>query len=73
MAYDSDSPTDRLSEVRQAIQRCLTSQAYTIRGRQQQMAQLKTLREMERELQQESLESGNSGSMASVGQIDRPV
>ena len=63
MAY-SDSPTDRLASVRAAIERCLTSQSYSVAGRNQTMAQLSTLRQMERELMEEA---GNGGSMCSLG------
>lgn len=71
MAYGS-SASERLSAVRAAIDKCLTSQAHTIRGRTQQMAQLRDLRAMEKELIEESLQEGN-GSMASVGIFTRPT
>ena len=64
MSY-SDSVTDRLAAVRTAINKCLTSQAYTIAGRNQQMALLSTLRQMEKELQDESANS--SETMCSLG------
>lgn len=72
MAY-SESASDRLSAVREAIGKCLTSQQYTVRGRQQQMAQLATLRAMEKELQQEVVHESAGGSMASLGMQVRPT
>lgn len=63
-----------LEEVNDAISSCLKSQAYTIRGRNQQRARLQELQALRRELIGEVNESAaNSGSMASVGQIDRPT
>lgn len=73
MAYTSDSASDRLAAVRSAIAACLTSQAYTVRGRSQQMAQLATLREMEKELQDEVGHENNGGSMASLAIQTRPT
>ncbi len=72
MAYNSDSAADRLSAVRDAIARCLTSQAYTIRGRSQQTAQLRDLRAMELELMQEVQEQSAGGVMASLGRMVPP-
>lgn len=66
MAY-SGSASDRLARVRQAIDECLTSQAYTTRARTKQMAMLRDLREMEKELQQEASHESAGGSMASLG------
>ena len=65
MAY-SESAVDRLAAVRVAIGSCLTSQAYTLRGRSQAMAQLRDLRMLEKDLQQEVLAENAGGSMASV-------
>ena len=73
MAYNSDSASDRLSAVRDAIQRCLASQSYTVRGRQQSMAQLRDLRAMEKELQEEVNAENNGGSMASLAIQTRPT
>lgn len=70
MSYESDDPSTRLAAVRAAIQRCLTSQAYTVAGRQQTMAQLNTLRAMEKELQEEV--GNTSDSMCSLGIQTRP-
>lgn len=64
MAYTSDSASDRLSAVRQAIADCLTAQAYTVRGRSAQMAQLRDLRQMEKELQEEVAASNGMSSVA---------
>jgi len=72
MGY-SDSAADRLAAVRSAINKCLTSQAYTVRGRSQQMAQLATLRDMERELMEESNQEAAGGGMASLGLQVRPT
>jgi hypothetical protein len=66
MAYTSDSATDRLAAVRTAIAACLNSQSYTVRGRTQAMAQLRDLREMEKDLQQEVTDSNAGGGMASL-------
>ena len=71
MAY-GDSASASLTAVREAIQRCLTSQQYTARGRSQQMAQLRDLRALEKELQQEVLDGSESGgAMTSVIEIDQ--
>ncbi len=64
MAYTSDSPSERLAAVRQAISDTLTAQSYSVAGRAKAMASLQTLREMERELMEEV---SNSGSMCSLG------
>jgi len=71
MAY-SGSAADRLAEVQAAIGRCLTSQSYTTRARTQQMAQLRDLRAMEKELQQEAGMESAGGSMASLGMQVEP-
>lgn len=66
------SASDLLAETEAAISACLKSQAYTSRGLAQQRASLASLQAFRRELVAEIKEgSGNSGSMASVGQIDR--
>lgn len=70
MSYSSDSAADRLAAVRTAINKCLTSQSYSIAGRNQQMANLRDLRAMEKELQDEA--SNGSGSMCSLGIQERP-
>ena len=66
MAYTSSSASDRLNAVRTAISNCLTSQGYTVRGRSQQMAQLATLRELEKDLMQEVQDEAGGGKMASL-------
>jgi len=73
MAY-SESVTDRLAEVRAAIGRCLTSQQYSVgnTGRMQRMADLRVLREMERELIQEQSSSSGGDSMASLVEFGGP-
>jgi hypothetical protein len=66
MAY-SGNAAQRLVSVQEAIDRCLTSQDYTIRGRRQTMAALSTLREMEKDLLREAgLEAQGQGP--SLGQ-----
>ena len=67
MSYDSDDPATRLAAVRSAIADVLKSQAYTVAGRSQQRAQLRDLREMEKELMQEVAAAGGGFSL---GQID---
>jgi len=69
MAY-GESATDRLAAVRAAIDRCLTSQEYqTAAGQRQRMAELATLRLMERDLQEEVAQQ--SGSIVSLGAFER--
>lgn len=69
MAYGS-SASDRLASVRTAIDKVLNSQEYqTAAGQRNKYAELKTLREMERELQEEVAQE--SGSMVSVGRFER--
>lgn len=63
MAYGS-SAADRLAAVRTAINDALTAQSYSIAGRSKSMANLRDLREMERELIEEV---SNSGGMCSLG------
>lgn len=70
MAY-SGSASDRLTAVRAAIDKCLSSQMYSVRGRQQQMAQLRDLRQIEKELQEEV--NQESGGFVSLGQIVPPA
>lgn len=63
MAY-GPSAADRLAAVRAAIEGALTAQSYSIAGRNKSMANLRDLREMERELIEEV---SNSGGMCSLG------
>ena len=70
MSYNSDDPATRLSAVRDAINRCLQSQAYSIGQRNQQMAQLRELRAMEKELIQEV--SAPTGGGFTVAQFEIP-
>ena len=67
MAYTSASAQDRLDAVREAIAKCLGSQEYSIRGRRQQMAQLKDLYAMEQSLQKEVQEAAGGAQMGSIG------
>lgn len=65
MAY-GDSAADRLAAVRAAIQKALTSQEYGVGDRRQKMADLRSLRELERELMHEvAAESGGSVTLGS--------
>lgn len=66
MAYDT-SPENRLAAVRAAIGTCLTAQQYSIAGRSAQRAELRQLRELERELMDEVAASADGGSMCSLG------
>jgi len=70
MAYSS-SASDRLAEVRAAIQRCLASQSYSIAGRSQSMGQLSTLRQMERELMEEDSQPSGMCSLGIIGSMSR--
>lgn len=72
MAYTSDSATDRLAAVRSAIDRCLTSQDYSIRGRRQVMAELSQLRDLERDLMEE-VNLSSDGQMVSLAIQTRPA
>ena len=59
-----------LVDVNAAIAKCLTSQAFTVRGRSQQMANLGELRKFRQELIAEINEAAaNGGSMVSLGEI----
>jgi hypothetical protein len=69
MAYDADV-SNRLAAVRTAIAACLTSQAYGVGQRRQQMADLRDLRQLEKELQWEA--DRESSPLASVVTIDSP-
>jgi hypothetical protein len=71
MAY-TGTAAERLIAVREAIDKCLTSQAYTARGRSQQMALLATLREMEKELEQE-VDAAESGMAVNYAKRMPPV
>lgn len=69
--YESDSASDRLAAVRQAIGRCLNAQSYAVGkgNREHAMAELKQLRELEKDLIQEVADSANGGSMCSLAQL----
>lgn len=66
MAYDA-SPENRLAAVRAAIGACLTAQQYSIAGRSAQRAELRQLRQLERELIEEVQAAADGGSMCSLG------
>lgn len=69
--YNSDSASDRLAAVRSAINACLTAQSYSVAGRMKAMAQLKELRAMEKELQEE-VDRPQGGGMCSLGMQTDP-
>lgn len=73
MAYTSDSASDRLAAVRQAIGECLSAQSYSVRGRMKSAAQLRDLRELEKDLMQEVLDAAGGGGMASLAIMTRPT
>jgi hypothetical protein len=73
MAYTSSSAQDRLDAVRESIAACLVSQEYTQRGRKQRMAELKQLRDLEKDLMQEVNASSDAGCMASLAVATRPT
>lgn len=62
MAY-SGSASERLAAVRSAMDACLSAQAYTVRGRSKQMAELATLRELEKDLMQEVADESAGNAM----------
>jgi hypothetical protein len=66
MAYD-DTVSGRLAAVRTAIQGCLLSQDYTASGQRVMMAQLRDLRQLEKELMEEGQIA--SDGFCSLGQI----
>lgn len=72
MAY-SGSASDRLTAVRSAIDRALTSQAYTVRGRSQQNALIDKLFEQEAKLQEEVNQEAAGGNMSSLAIVTRPT
>lgn len=69
-SYDSSDAATRLKSVREAIDRCLKSQAYSVGARRQQMAELRELRAMERELLREV---DQPSRMATLGRFTRPT
>lgn len=73
MAYTSESAVDRLAAVRAAIARCLESQEYYVGPRRQRMAELRDLRQLERELQNEVNSTAAGESMASLAQMGVPT
>jgi len=69
MTTYGSSAADRLLAVREAINTTLTAQSYSAAGRSKSMASLGELRKLEKELMDEA---GYSGSMCSLGFIQRP-
>lgn len=63
---------DLLEAANEAILACMKSQEYQIANRRQQRAMLRDLIAARAEFAREVQESGNSGSMASLGEILRP-
>lgn len=72
MAYDS-SASNRLAAVRTAIGNCLTAQQYSVSGRMKQMAELGSLRKMERELMDEAQAEADGGYMCTLGRQVPPT
>ena len=70
MAYGT-SAADRLAAVRAAIEGALTAQSYSIAGRNKSMADLRSLREMEKELIEEVSNGGSMCSLGSIGGLSR--
>lgn len=66
MSYDSDA-SNRLAAVRTAINDCLTAQDYSIAGRRKMMADLRALREIEKQLQNEVNAESDGDGMCSLG------
>lgn len=69
--YTSDDPVQRLQAVRESISRCLNSQEYSIGNRRQRIAELRELRELEKDLINEIKES-QGGGMSSLGFVQGP-
>lgn len=72
MAYTSSSAQDRLDAVRTSIASCLNAQQYGTGRNNRTMAQLRDLRTMEKELQEE-VGQESAGSMSSVAILTRPT
>lgn len=72
MSYSSSSATDRLIAVREAIDRCLAAEMYSVRGRMKQSSKLESLMKLEERLIQEAAAETGGSAMASVGRIARP-
>ena len=71
MGYDSDSASDRLTAVRQAIAKALEAIEYGIGSRRKRMAEIRDLRQLEKELMGEV--SSESGTQISVLTMDKPA
>jgi hypothetical protein len=72
MSYSSGSAADRLQAVREAIDRCLQAEMYSVRGRSKQSAKLEALIKLEERLTQEAATETDGGAMSSVGRYMRP-
>ncbi len=66
MSY-SGTASERLAAVQAAINKCLNSQEYYVGGRRQRMAELRDLRALEKELQDEVNSSDSGDGMTSLG------
>ena len=60
---------EELELTNTAIRNCLSAQSYTIAGRAKQMAQYESLCKRKDQLERRIADSGNNGSMCSLGQI----
>ena len=73
MSYSSSSASDRLAAVREAIDRCLAAEMYSVRGRTKQSSTLASLAKLEERLIQEAAAESGGTAMATVGRIVRPT
>ena len=71
MGYNSDSASDRLSAVRDAIAKALEAVEYGVGSRRKRMAEVRQLRELEKELMAEV--TSQSGTHFSVLTMDNPA
>ena len=71
MGYDSDSASERLTAVRQAIAKALEAIEYGIGSRRKRMAELSQLRALEKVLMAEA--APESGTGFSVLTMDPPA
>jgi ABC-type proline/glycine betaine transport system ATPase subunit len=72
MAYTSGTAADRLAAVREAIDRCLTAEAYTVRGREKRSASLMALMKLEEKLIEQVNAESNGGQMGRVARFVSP-
>ena len=74
MSYNSTDPATRLTAVRISIDKALSAQSYSERGRSVSRANLDALFKLESQLQRQVEDAGiNGGRMASVGQLTRSI